>query len=928
MLASALMRRALALLVAVLVMPAPGAAQSVDPSGAWRTLHTAHFRLHFRPAYRAAALEAVREAERAYALLSSQLHPPRGIIDVTLSDDADAANGFASIFPSNRLTIYLAPPISDPALQHYDIWLRFLLVHELTHLFHLDRARGFWGVLQSVFGRAPGLFPNTYQPSWVTEGLATYYESTFSTGGRVSGAYHPPVVAAEAHAGATRSRADALLFTRWPDGTAPYAYGGAFFDHLARTVGDSTLPRFVEAASKQLIPFRVGRPLKHAGAVQDVNADWAAAVEATVARGTADDALPQEEILLDRLWSDPAARVSPDGRHVAYLKNDGKGAPELVVADAGTLTPLRTQRVTGGVSHDWSGDTVLVAQLDFTDRWRVRSDLYRWLPDGNWKRATSAARTIEPRSGGGQTVWIQLDAGETAPSIGGLAPAGSGNWGSIVPSPDGRWMAATRHYDGRWRLVRWAQDQPDTMAELLDGEGGVVTEPVWGANNELYVVWAPHGVSQVYRIGEHGITRVTAAAFGARSPAPLPDGSLLYSTMQGGGWALARASILGHEDFSDVRGASATIDSAGFVQGRETGYSGWHSMLPRFWLPAIASEGPTGFFLGAQTAGQDALARYSYYARVLYSWDPDRVAGAFALSSNVLGKVALDAGMVTDWSYAGQTRSGRQASSLQNDGWLGATFEWHRWRSSAALRLAAEYEGDHFDLDPDSAVNGRDLIGGSATLAVAHSVSAPLAISPQRGFGVSISYQRREEQGSTRWSDQWQARGTVYLPFPDLGTFAHPVLMVRGAAGLSLGPLIERFEAGGVPSTPFDYLGILTVSAGAGSFYVRGYPEEFLRGTRAIAASVELRIPLQLVGHSLGTLPFGMDMLSLTLFADAGDAWDEGETGELNRLSSIGAELVTDMTVNYDSRLRIRLGMAKPLEHRPLVFYVALGTPF
>src|ERR1051326_5771801 len=155
----------------LLALLTPPAASQVDPSGSWRTLHTEHFRIHFHPAYRGKAIEAANEAERAYRLLSTELHPPRGIVDVTLSDDIDTPNGFTSTYPSNRFTILLVPPVTDPGLQTYDSWERLVIVHELTHVFHLDRSRGIWGALQSVFGRAPGLFPNQYQPSWVTEGI-------------------------------------------------------------------------------------------------------------------------------------------------------------------------------------------------------------------------------------------------------------------------------------------------------------------------------------------------------------------------------------------------------------------------------------------------------------------------------------------------------------------------------------------------------------------------------------------------------------------------------------------------------------------------------------------------------------------------------------------------------------------------------------
>src|SRR6267378_7494369 len=221
--------------VLLLALTAPAVAQ-VDPSGTWRTLHTEHFRIHFRPVYRDKAVEAAAEAERAYGLLATELHRPRGIIDVTLSDDLDLPNGFTTTYPSNRFTILLVPPVTDPGLQNYDSWERLVIVHELTHVFHLDRARGLWNVLQDVFGRAPGLFPNQYQPTWVTEGLATSYESRFTSGGRAEGSFHRQIVAADVAAGQARRSWDALLFTRWPNGLAPYAYGSRFWEYLSDTM--------------------------------------------------------------------------------------------------------------------------------------------------------------------------------------------------------------------------------------------------------------------------------------------------------------------------------------------------------------------------------------------------------------------------------------------------------------------------------------------------------------------------------------------------------------------------------------------------------------------------------------------------------------------------------------------------------------------
>src|SRR2546426_11309862 len=101
-------------------------------------------------------------------------------------------------------------------------------------------------------------------------------------------------------------------------------------------------------------------------------------------------------------------RVSPDGRRVAYVRDDGKGTSMLRVLDAATGHPLAAHRVNGGVDYDWLGDTLVVTQLDFTSPWRIRSDLYRWVPGRAWRRMTHGARLVAPGAGGGRLAAIVL----------------------------------------------------------------------------------------------------------------------------------------------------------------------------------------------------------------------------------------------------------------------------------------------------------------------------------------------------------------------------------------------------------------------------------------------------------------------------------------------------------------------------------------
>ena len=899
-------------------------AEAQDPSGPWRTLHTPHFRVHFRPAYRDVAQVTAREAERAYGLLASELHPPRQVVDLTLVDDVDSPNGATLVFPSDRIFVFLPPPATDPGLQHYDSWLRLVTTHELTHVFHLDRVRGLWSGLQAVFGRAPGLFPNTYQPSWVTEGLATYYESRFTNGGRVTGSLHTQVLAADHAADASRSPWSAVFFTRWADGLAPYAYGSRFFNYLAGQGRDSVVPRFVEATSGQLIPYRVGRQIARVGSGRSLQAEWPKGTAPLPQAG----AVASDARVIDRaLRTEPVPQVSPDGRYIAYVRDDGLGPSELRVLGAQQLRVLRTHRVNAEVSYDWLGDTLVVAQLDWTSRWRVYSDLYRWRPvaGGEWRRVTHAARLVTPRTGGGRLSVIALVPGGNRPALPvPPAPDGGGTgatWGEVVPSPDGRWVVGTRNAEGHWALLRWPADSPQA-GRILRESAGVIADPTWTPAGELLFVADPTGFPQVYRWRDStGAEPVTAEPLGARAPAALPDGSLLYVTLAAGGWELRRASggvAAGPPVAAD---RPAPFAAAPPVAMRETGYAAWPSLRPHFWLPLFLDVGPSGRFWGGATAGSDAVGRFNYVGAGLVALRPVRAIGWFAGLWSGLGNPTLDLAASSTWDdiLAPVTLSERT-----QEGALGATFVARRWRTFASVRLAAEFKGTRFVTIPDTTLaaicpgcDERDLLGGSVTLALTHVVSAPLAVSPEDGFSWSAFYRRREELGGTRWSSEVRSRVGLYTHIPGLGGFAHHVLAVRLAAGVTGGPLHELLKAGGVSSGSYTLTFGQASLGGTRDFPVRGYRSGELLGARAATLSVEYRLPLGLVGAPLGHLPFGADKLWLNLFGDAGDAWDAGQAPRLTRLRSAGAELAGDFTINYDFLLQLRLGVATPLADPP-----------
>ena len=185
-----------------------------------------------------------------------------------------------------------------------------------------------------------------------------------------------------------------------------YAYGSRFFDHLLEKYGRDRMATFVEAVAGQWVPYRLNRAGTRAFGVS-LSSEWDAWAEEMRALAEALDAelddlgsITEPEVLTRGSRQGLHPTVSPDGRALVYVRSDGRSDPRLVSmrpdgGDPSTLT--RTNHVT---SFDilLSGEIVF-AQRDFTDRYRVFSDLYIVTPEGSVRRVTEGARLTAPSVG-------------------------------------------------------------------------------------------------------------------------------------------------------------------------------------------------------------------------------------------------------------------------------------------------------------------------------------------------------------------------------------------------------------------------------------------------------------------------------------------------------------------------------------------------
>ena len=936
--------------IAVLIFVALGclnsaAAAQIDPSGSWRTWHTEHFRVHAKAEYSHQALVAASEAERAYGLLATELKPPRGTVDVVLGDDVDFSNGYATVFPSNRLVVYLTPPSSTLSTGPYDVWLRLVLTHELTHLFHLDRADGVWQVLQTVFGRAPGLFPNTYQPTWVTEGIATYYESRFSSAGRIRGAYHDQLLIGAARDGTWPNPADATGVNRvWPAGARPYAWGSRFFESQRQEFGDSIIPRFIDRTSRQLIVFNVDSPNRAAGAT-GVAATWGRL------RQTAEVAGVSSDVFERGLRVEPSPRISPDGRHLVYQRSDGKNATRLVIIDLSDNEVKATKRINSLAGLAWSDSGIYFTQLDYASPVQIRSDLYLWQPAGTFSRLSRGARYSDvftlPGGGigivglanGARRVFIS---DREASDVVGCPVPRADDWGRFAVSPDGRWVAAPRHYSGKWDIALWPWGRPDEF-RLITQDAALDADPVWADGGETLLFSSERlGLPQIFVHDlVSGDTRVvTHEPTGAREPALASDGTLVYSTVFGDGYALVMQR--GWTP-SPVRASQETdppyvAPSPGGAS--ETGYSPWGALAPRYWIPIGHDESAAGLFMGALTSGYDAIGRTTYAALAMVAPGNGRWEALLSLTHSRWRSWTLDLTAAQTWDYGGLAVSSENTSVpvsfKEHSAELGLGHRWRRWRTAAGARVATFLERDLLVNDGADPLpftpSSPAYAGGKLSASVSHYDRPALAISPENGASASGLYIRRWELAGPGWSYELRGGLTGYLALP-LPGFAHWVLAGRVTAGMSGGSNPTVFAVGGESGSLLELVPGTTVGSGRRTFPLRGY-DELGRFTRATTASLELRIPLLLAGKGVGKLPLLVDNISASLFGEIGGGWNEGEEAQPAALADVGGELVADLGVGAGLALRARVGWAVALrtghgsERGQSRLYLAFGPSF
>jgi hypothetical protein len=183
LLASRVMRR---FVLAVVVGLLAAAALRAQPASApWRTIETAHFRVHFPAPYEAWAARTAAAIEGIHERVTDFVgFRPARKIDVLVQDPLAEANGIAYPFLDRPvIVLWTSPPEAESGIGDYDEWMDLVTTHEMAHIVHLTRPRNRPGFLERLLPLPIGPVALN-SPRWLAEGYATVVEGALTGSGR------------------------------------------------------------------------------------------------------------------------------------------------------------------------------------------------------------------------------------------------------------------------------------------------------------------------------------------------------------------------------------------------------------------------------------------------------------------------------------------------------------------------------------------------------------------------------------------------------------------------------------------------------------------------------------------------------------------------------------------------------------------------
>ena len=597
---------------------------------------------------------------------------------------------------------------------------------------------------------------------------------------------------------------------------------------------------------------------------------------------------------------------------------------------------------------------------------------------------------VQQGDGTNGLVRVSLDTGAVSSLV---VPDPDVHWAFPAISPDGRWIAATRWEPNAYTDVVILDAATGEIRHRVTRDRAIDLAPSWGPDSRWLVWSSDRtGIANVLGAEVDPATgRPTAPVMltnvrtGAAFPSLDPTGAWLYfSGYHVDGWDVERTPFLGAAALTAPEPDSrfdppVPTPRAANLTAPVQHYAARPTLRPTFWnlayrAPVVFPEQMTsdglvlrrrealGHAIGAQTSGRDLVGRHAYSVLGRVFTSGGKVETGVGYSYAGLANPVLSVTATQTYHDAGRLAGGTAADPLfilERERAVGGavSFRAPRWRRTLVLRVSGGLIWQRRELldhrlEPTRQYSITHPTSQLEEVAVSARVSTARSHAFQMGIArgvdlfargrlrtqMSLPDSLRQVAGVDGSFNEVIGRMRAAVPMWSTGRVTH-VLALRASGGIASGPEAgpDHFNVGGASGRPETLTGAELFGGGFLLFPVRGYQSSTRFGRYAWTVSTEYRFPLALVNRGLGAWPLHVDQVTGSFFVDAGNAWgpDVSPSGFQNArrirpmLTSVGAEVTTEVLGLYNVELRLRTGVAVPLgEGLGARVYFRVGLPF
>ncbi|MEE9189381.1 MAG: hypothetical protein V3U16_01260 [Candidatus Neomarinimicrobiota bacterium] len=365
----------------------------------WESLHTSHFVIHYPRDHYSAAMRIALVSEELYPSVCQSLNSYPEVTNIVVRSRIDYPTGFTVNIPW-RIEISLTEPSGDE-FKLNDSWLRVLLTHEFTHIAHMRKSRR----LTKLAGIITGEYGSILQqlvPNWFTEGLATYNETRFTAGGRGRSEAFTMLLKGSllGHPSWTVNNINYSSRKRKPTGNMMYVSGNRIVEFLDQTAGADVLTRIMDDYTSNPILGLYRVIEQHTGLDREELYHAAMHSSAQSDRKLIPDADYNIRAAIDPLDDMSIPRWIND-RQLSYYRKGVADPQEINLLDPdGTHTTIVRTKLTDRNNSLTLNDSILITAELFTDPFygtQIISDLVRYdLQEGRKVRLTKGQRLFSP----------------------------------------------------------------------------------------------------------------------------------------------------------------------------------------------------------------------------------------------------------------------------------------------------------------------------------------------------------------------------------------------------------------------------------------------------------------------------------------------------------------------------------------------------